>query len=170
MSASEGGSPKKGPWAIFGYIAATVAAVALFITNITTLRDAWCNSIGTFCPSPVKWAYSDEVYVFSGGTKDNKSDECKDHRTSACVRRDDPKQTLMPETAKFEASERSGAVYIDGNTGTSPNPNPIGTSNIGWFLQPDKQAPDVVCATIYARTSACETKVDIRGKLAVQEK
>jgi hypothetical protein len=137
MSASEGESSKKGPLALVGAIAATVAALALFITNLTTLRDAWCNSIGTFCASPVKWAYSDEVYVFSGGTKDNNSDECKDHETNACVR-PDPKTTLMPDTARFEASERSGAVYIDGNTGTSPNPNPIGTSNIDGFFSPTR--------------------------------
>ena len=58
----------------------------------------------------------------------------------------------------------STGLHFASESTTSPNQNPIGTSNIGWFLQPDKHTPDMVCATIYARTSACETKVDIRGK------
>jgi hypothetical protein len=158
--------PKKGILTALSYLAGAVAALALFISNIGTLREAWCNSIGTFCPSEPDWAKSDTVYVFSGGTKDNRSDECKDHRVSACTRPSGPNKQLQPEMSHFDASERSGAVYLDGKP---TNPNPIGTSNIGWFLQPNNASPDEVCATVFARTSACETKVFIRGQLVVRE-
>lgn len=160
-----GEPPKKGILAALSYLAAAAAALALFITNVGTLRETWCRNIGTFCPPLPDWAKSDVVYVFSGGTKDNKSDECKDH-APACVRPNDPNKKLQPEMSHFDASERSGAVYLDGKP---TNADPIGTSNIGWFLQPDKTSPDEVCATVFARTSACETKVYIRGQLVVRE-
>jgi hypothetical protein len=77
-----------------------------------------------------------------------------------------PNKQLQPEMSDFEASERSGAVYLDRE---STNSDPIGTSNVGWFLQTDKVSPDEVCATVFARTSVCETKVFIRGQLVVRE-
>jgi hypothetical protein len=157
---------KKGILTVISYVAGGIAALALFITNVGVLHDAWCGNIGTFCSLPPSSAKSDVVYVFSGGTKDNNSDECKAHQTPACVRPSGPNKQLQPDSARFDASERSGAVYYDGKP---PKPDPIGTSNIGWFLQPGKVSPSEVCATVFARTSACETKVDIRGQLTVRE-
>jgi hypothetical protein len=125
--------------------------------------------VGTFCsppPESIDWAKSDVVYVSSGGTKDKSDDECNAHRAPACVRPSAPNKQLQPEMSDFEASERSGAVYLDGE---STNSDPIGTSNVGWFLQTDKVSPDEVCATVFARTSTCETKVFIRGQLVVRE-
>jgi hypothetical protein len=158
---------------LFGYLAGlagAVAVLALFITNVGTLHEAWCKNIGTFCsppPESIDWAKSDVVYVSSGGTEDNKSDdECNAHRAPACVRPSAPNKQLQPEMSDFEASERSGAVYLDGEP---TNSDPIGTSNVGWFLQTDNVSPDEVCATVFARTSACETKVFIRGQLVVRE-
>jgi hypothetical protein len=157
---------KTGILAALGGVAAIVAALALFITNIGTLREAWCSNIGTFCSSPPDWAKSDVVYVFSGGTTDNRSDVCKAHQAPACVRPSGPNKQLQPGISHFDVEERSGAVYLDG---TPASPDPIGTHNIGWFLQLDKASSDEVCATVFARTSACETKVDIRGQLVVRQ-
>ena len=62
---------------LFGYLAGlagAVAALALLITNVGTLHEAWCKNIGTFCspPESIDWAKSDIVSVSSGG-----DDECK---------------------------------------------------------------------------------------------
>jgi len=65
---------------LFGYLAGAVAVLALLITNVGTLHEAWCKNIGTFCsppPESIDWAKSDVVYVSSGGTKDKSDDECK---------------------------------------------------------------------------------------------
>lgn len=156
---------KKGVLATISYLTAGVAALALLVTNLETLHNAWCSNIGMFCAPVLDWAKSDVVYVFSGGTNRNDSDECKAHQTAACVRPSGPNEKLQLETARFEASERSGAVYVDGNP---TNDNPIGTSNIGWFLKPGA-SPTEVCATVFARTSACETKVEIRGQLFLRQ-
>jgi hypothetical protein len=51
-------------------LAGAVAALALLITNVGTLREAWCKNIGTFCsppPESTDWAKSDVVYVSSEG-------------------------------------------------------------------------------------------------------
>ncbi|MBW0002730.1 MAG: hypothetical protein JO216_04535 [Hyphomicrobiales bacterium] len=161
---------KNGLSTALAYIAAIVAALALFVTNIKTLQEAWCNYIGLYCPVVPQNVHGDEVHVESGGTTDNKSDVCKAHQTSTCVKSSDPTKKLSPATATFEVSDRSAGTYNDGNRGPAAVADPIGTSNIGWFLQPDKQSPDEVCATVYARTSACETKVFISGRLTVEQK
>jgi hypothetical protein len=142
--------------------AGILAAVALVVTNLTTLQAAWCQNIGTFCAQPP--AKSDVVSVWSGGTARNDSDECKTHTALACAVID-PKRTPIIASAHFEG-QRSGAVYIDGNQQAPKNPDPINTSNIGWFLTADNP-PHQICATVYARTSACETKVQITGQLIV---
>lgn len=152
-----------------GSLLAAIGAAALLVSNLETLGNAWCKYVGVLCtPSSSATSMvitSEEVFVSSGGTSRNDSDECKAHQTSACLHPTDSNMKLQSATAKFVPSERTGAVYVDGNP---TNNNPVGTSNIGWFLNPE--ATDMeVCATVYARTSACETQVDIRGRLQASE-
>lgn len=161
-----GDPPKPGTYTLLGYLGGAVAALALFITNLETLHDAWCNNIGTFCSPEPNWAKSDIIYVSSGGTSNNRSDVCKDQKTIACARPSGSDKQLQPEIVRFEVIERSGAVYLDGKP---INTNPIGTNNIGWFMRSDRISRNEVCATVFARTSACETRVFLRGQLAVRE-
>ncbi len=133
------------------------------------LVEVWyprCDSVGPFCPNSPEQVASGNVDVESGGSTDNKSDVCKTHSTVVCVKPSHPNATLVPGTAQFVISERSGGVFIDGKP---INADPIGTSNIGWFPQPDQNSPSQICVTAYARTSACETKVYLRGQLQAQE-
>lgn len=133
------------------------------------LVEVWyprCDKTGPFCESVSSTISSSSVYVESGGTTDNRSDQCKDHSAPVCVKPTIATMKLIPGTAKLVIAERSGAVFIDGNP---QNSNPVATSNIGWYLRPDKNSPDEICAFLYARTSACETKVYIRGQLTAQE-
>jgi hypothetical protein len=116
-------------------------------------------------PQPVL-ADSENVSLESGGTTDNNSDVCNTHQTQVCVRPNTAGGKLVPGSGKFKVGRRSGRVFVDGNPA---NNNPIGTSNIGWFINPDDNSPDKICATVYARTSACETRVSIEGKLTAQE-
>jgi hypothetical protein len=109
---------------------------------------------------------SSVVYVESGGTKDNNSDECQDHKTTVCIKPSGPDRTLIVGSASFEVIERSGGVFVDGS---STNSDPIGTSNVGWLLDKDNNGPEKICVAAYARTSACETKVYLRGKLVGEE-
>ena len=149
-------------------VAGFVAAVTLFVSNVGTLHDAWCKNIGTFCataPEAESWAKSDPVSVTSGGTSRNDSDVCKDHRALTCIRPSGDKK-LQVETARFDVTDRSGAIYLDGKP---TNNDPIGMNNIGWFLAPGRDTPREICVTVFARTSACETEVHLRGQLAVRE-
>jgi hypothetical protein len=77
-----------------------------------------------------------------------------------------PNKRLQPDMSRLDIVERSSGVYLDGSP---TNADPVGTHNIGWFLQPGKASSEEVCATVFARTSACETKVHIRGQLIVRE-
>jgi hypothetical protein len=133
------------------------------------LVEVWyprCDSVGPFCPTAPVQVTSELVSVESGGTTDNRSDQCKDHSALVCVSPTQSAAKLITGTAKFVITERSGGVFIDG---TPINADPIGTSNIGWFLKADKNSPTQICATAYARTSACETRVYLRGRLEAQE-
>lgn len=140
-------------------IAAVAGACATLISSIDSLRRAWCNNVGVFCSETVT---SGSVYVESGGTKDNKSDECKPHLTDACIKPSRSGRKVVVGTAKFNVAERSAGVFVDGN---ATNADPIGTSNIGWYIDKSRSGPAQICAIVYARTSACETKVYLRGSL-----
>ena len=142
-----------------------IGALTLLINSIGPLRDSWCKNIGVFCttiPSIIYTFGSGPVDIESGGTRDNNSDECKHHRTTACITPSAPNRRLMVGGAKFVISARSGGVFIDGNPTTS---DPIGTSNIGWFFDANNNNQNKICVIVYARTSACETKVFIKGEL-----
>ncbi len=145
--------------------AAVVGACATLISGVSTLHDAWCNSIGVFCAKRTTVA-SDSVSVESDGTTDNRSDVCKEHQTDACLKPSRSGRKLVIGTAKFDVAERSAGVFIDGNP---TNADPIGTSNIGWLIDKSRNGPEQICAVVYARTSACETKVFLKGQLKGDE-
>jgi hypothetical protein len=150
-------------------IAVATLVLAGLVVFPGALRDAWCNNIGTFCgstvPEPVSLA-SGVVFVESGGTKDNNSDECKTHKAEVCMSPSRSDRKLLVGSAKFELTERSGGVFVDGNP---TNSDPIGTSNVGWLIDGTRNSPSQICVIAFARTSACETKVFLRGKLRVNE-
>ena len=158
--------PKKKGYLVSGWllVIGSIAAIGAIAKNLNDTKKFWCDNIGFFCQSEDKWVKSGSVHVESGGTKDNKSDQCKDHSTIACVVPTNNKGRLVIESAKFDVGERSGAGFIDGKP---INNDPIGTSNIGWFLV--ESSPDKICSKVYARTSACETKVYINGQLTAKE-
>jgi hypothetical protein len=106
------------------------------------------------------------VFVESGGTKDNNSDECKTHKAEVCMSPSRSDRKLLVGSAKFELTERSGGAFVDGNP---TNSDPIGTSNVGWLIDGTRNSPSQICVIAFARTSACETKVFLRGKLRVNE-
>jgi hypothetical protein len=109
---------------------------------------------------------SETIFLESGGTSDNRSDVCKTHQTEICLKPTTPVGRLVPGTAQFKTEQRSGGVFVDG---APINNNPIGTSNIGWFVNTSDNSPEKICVTLYARTSACENRVFIGGKLVAQE-
>ncbi len=132
------------------------------------LIELWyprCDKSGLFCQAAPVGIESEVVTVSSGGTKDNKSDICKAHTTDLCLH-PAPHNKLVVNTVHFVAKERSAGIYIDGNTTIT---DPIGTSNIGWFVKPDRNTPNEICATVYARASACETEVRLSGRLQGQQ-
>jgi hypothetical protein len=131
-----------------------------------TYKLARSASCGVDPGSEPRFVASEAIYLESGGRSDNRSDVCNTHQAEVCVAPSSGNSSIIPGSARFSVAERAGRVYVDGNPA---NNNPIGTSNIGWFLSPDKNSPGKICATVYARTSACETKVFIKGKLVAQE-
>lgn len=170
MSSSRQPPKRGGSFTILGSIAGAVAALALFVTNLGTLRDAWCGNVGTFCVQPLEWVQSEEVHLISGEAPSHvNSDKCGTHTALVCVKPTASGRKLVVETAKFQTKERSAGVYLDGNGGIPPNPDPVNTNNIGWFLEATRQSSDEICATVFARTSACETKVEIRGQLIARQ-
>jgi hypothetical protein len=148
------------------------ASIVVAITTLTgvflTMRDweAWCKNFGLYCSRVSDEVESRVVYVESGGTKDNKSDECKEHKTLACINPSNKDRALTRGAARFKTIDSAGAVFIDGNP---TNPDPIGTSNIGWFIDDTQNTSEKICAIVYARTSACETRVFLRGRLLGKE-
>jgi hypothetical protein len=140
-----------------------IAAAAAFIANAKTIKDAWCDTVGFQCRFDVD---SGPVYAESGGTTDNKSDVCKSHTALACVKPSRNGRRLVAGSERFDVSQRSEGVFIDGDPKSN---DPIGTSNVGWFVPNGSKSEDKICATVYARTSACETKVFIGGTLRGRE-
>jgi hypothetical protein len=150
-------------------LAAVVGALAVLIVNVGQLRDAWCKNIGIFCGSSADKTTvveSGTVDVESGGTTDNRSDKCKQHTADACVSPTQPSGQLIVGSAKFSVIIKSSGVFVDGNP---TNSDPVGTSNIGWFIDTNRNNKKQICAIVYARTSACETKVFLQGKLKADE-
>jgi len=145
-----------------------VGLIAALIGGPGLLRETWCKNIGTFCGDTPQEAFVESglVLVESGGTNDNKSDQCKDHRANVCISPSRSDRKLVLERPRFEVGQMSGGVFVDGNP---TNSNPIGTSNIGWFVDDKRNDPSQICAIIYARTSACETRVFLSGKLRGKE-
>jgi hypothetical protein len=114
----------------------------------------------------IKTRKSDPVYVESGGTTNNNSAQCDEQIATACVSTSDSGKRLNPRLAKLHVIARAGRVYLNG--GPVGN-NPVGTHNIGWYLQPGKASSSEVCALVFARTSACIIKVYLRAELLVPE-
>jgi hypothetical protein len=131
-----------------------------------TYKLAQSAACGINPGSQPRFVESETIYLESGGTPNNNSDECKTHQTEVCVVPSSTNDHVIPGSVRLLVAERSGRFYVDGNP---TNDNPIGTSNIGWFVNPNTNSPTKICATMYARTSACETKVFIKGKLVAQE-
>jgi hypothetical protein len=142
-------------------ITAGIAALAVLIGNLETIHTAWCKYIGTGCQYDVT---SEHVTFRSGG---GNADLCGTSATPVCVHKSVPSRTLVEGSVHFAVSSRSKGVFIDG---TPVNKDPVGTSNIGWFIEPKNATADQVCATVYARTSACETTVFIEGNLVGKER
>lgn len=151
------------------WVAGIIGALALLITNVGSLRHAWCDNIGLFCgPAQEETAGVDAgmITVESGGADAPRSDNCKLHETESCIRPTKTGRRLVVGSARFIVSERSGGVFLDGGP---VNANPTGTSNIGWYIKQDKNSPDQICANVFARTGACETKVYLKGHLHGEE-
>jgi predicted acylesterase/phospholipase RssA len=154
---------------LLGVVVVGFAVTATLIGAADQPRQAWCRATETLCGSSIQDPHSVEsglVYVESGGTRDNNSDECKDHKADVCIDPSRADRKLLPGKARFEVTERSGRAFVDGNPANS---DPVGTSNIGWYVDTTRNNPSEICAIVYARTSACETKVFLRGKLRGEE-
>ena len=145
-----------------GLVLAIIAGAAALATNLDTLRSWWCNHIGYFCSVAL---ISASVLVDSGG---GSADVCGTHTAVTCIHPSSPSRHLIPKAGLFHVTSKSSGVFIDGTPDPAQTQNPIGTSNIGWLHKTDN--PDAFCVTVYARTSACETRVFIQGSVEGQER
>jgi hypothetical protein len=138
-----------------------IAVAAAFKGNITTLGDWWCGSVGFYCT----FAVTGEVITVSSGG--GEADLCQPKVVDACIRPSTPHRALVTGSTTFRVTDRSAGVFIDG---TPSNANPVGTSNIGWFHpQPANDTAERACVKVFARTSACETSVSIKGHMEAME-
>lgn len=143
-------------------IIASIAGFAALTGNIDKINQFWCTYIGFICTYDLS---SPSVSESSGGTSRNDSDVCKTHQDEPCLRPSTRFRSIIPSSVKFEISEQSGGALLDGGP---PGNDPIGTHRIGWFIT--RSSNGEACATVFARTSACETKVSISGRLIAKEK
>jgi hypothetical protein len=140
-----------------GIILGVIAGSAGLIANTEALQKWWCAHFGWFCTFDVT---SELVTVSSGG---GDADACNTKQVPACISPSSEQRALISGT-KFKVIDRSAGVFINGKP---INDNPIGTSNIGWL--PPSETAEKACITVYARTSACETPVFIKGQVEGQE-
>lgn len=151
-----------------GWLVGLIAAVALVVTNLQTLRDAWCNSAAIFCSFKVT---SYPVSVSSGGTSGPyaKDDACKEHYADACVKPSTTWRKLDIGSGKFVATNSVGR-YDDGLPLDSPSlpkdrdHRPL----VGWY--PKTESASEICVTAFSSTGACETKNSVEGKLEATER
>ena len=158
MTGRKNGAPVGNVIAVGGIVLGIIAGTAGLVANTETLQKWWCTHIGWFCTFDVK---SGLVTVSSGG---GDADACNVKNVSACIYPTSKERVLINGSTRFRVIDRSAGVFIDGKP---VNDNPIGTSNIGWL--PPTEAADKSCITVYARTSACETAVFIKGQIEGQE-
>lgn len=150
------------PSVVIASIAALVAAVAAFTGNVDKIAGFWCSNIGFICEYEL---VSQLVSTQSGGTSRNDSDECKEHVEPVCVTASTRYRSISSASVKFAIATQSGGGLMDGGP---PGPNPVGTHRIGWYVK--EMSPEKACVDVFARTSACETRVSISGKLLASEK
>jgi hypothetical protein len=147
-------------------IAATgfIGTLALLVANLTSIRSAWCANVEFFCSLDVT---SGDITEESGGTPRGDSDVCKTHSDLFCLRVSAPNHRFIVGSTKFHITDRGGGVFVDGDPKSE---RPEDTSNIGWYIHKPDETPEKICAQVYARTSACETRVFIKGHLTAKER
>lgn len=143
-------------------IITAVAGAAAFLGNVDKISSLWCSYIGFVCTYNLT---SPTVSEASGGTSRNSSDICKEHKDELCINKSTRFRSIITSSVRFEIHDQSGGALLDGG---APGNDPIGTHRIGWFIT--QNSTDKACAIVFARTSACETKVSITGQLTAKEK
>ena len=152
--------PRSGsiPWLI-----ATLAAVALIVSYVETIHDAWCKYVGLFCSIPIK---SIVVSASSGGSSGpfSKDEQCRPHFVPVTIS-PTTRYRVLDKTIGFEATNTIGRVGLD----VKPPQLPEGDGpEVGWFRLPNK-SPRAVEVTIFTRTGACEALRSIAGRFLATE-